>query len=84
MRKFRFLLDFPEKLVERVNGNVAEENLIRVVKAALKGREGELVKFCRVAKVAVRIDWLRCTLMVIPASFIERFNNTEGQQDFER
>lgn len=74
MERFRFLLDFSEEAVEMVNEHIAVGDRIRVVKGALKGLEGELVRFRGETKVAVRIDLLGCALADIPASFVERLD----------
>lgn len=72
MEAFRFLLDFSEEAVEMVNEDIAVGDFVQVVKGPLKGLEGELVKFKGGTKVAVRIDFLGCAMVDIPASFVER------------
>ena len=72
MKEFRFLVDFSEDAIEMVNENIGVGDLIQVVKGPLKGLEGELVNFLGETKVAVRIEWLGCALVDIPASFVER------------
>ncbi|MEG2790449.1 MAG: UpxY family transcription antiterminator [Odoribacter sp.] len=77
MREFRFLLDFSEEAVEVTNEKVAVGDLVIVVKGALKGLEGELVRLGGDTKVVVRMEMLGCAMVKIPASFVERMLKIE-------
>jgi len=75
MRDFRFLVDFSEEAIEVTNEEVGVGDYVVVVKGPLKGMEGELVHFRGNYKVAVRIEFLGCAMVDIPASFVEKINS---------
>ena len=75
MDRFRFMLDYSNTAIEKLNTPLTPGMMITVIKGPLAGLQGELIRVNRTSKVVVRIDWLGCVGTEIPVGFVEPVKN---------
>ncbi|WP_390940589.1 UpxY family transcription antiterminator [Phocaeicola abscessus] len=75
MDRFRFMLDYSDTTIEKLNAPLTPGMMITVIKGPLTGLQGELIRINHTSKVIVRIDLLGCVGTEIPAGFVEPVKN---------
>lgn len=73
METFRFMLDYSEEAVELCTSSLVAGEWVKVIKGPLAGLEGELITVGGKSKVIVRLDALGCAQVIIPLSYVEKF-----------
>lgn len=77
MEQFQFMLDYSEEAVSLSDTSLSPGEMVRVIKGALVGLEGELVTVNGKTKVAVRLDMLGCANVDMPIDFVERIQKKQ-------